>query len=103
MPLYSSSSSAGSGESVPTSKLRTRRVGITLNGGASSTFEIIWTSPFANTSYTAVVSVQEGAPVDTLRVDKIQGVATDRISVRVTNTDTLQSRTGTLHAIAFAD
>lgn len=94
---------ASGGAGLDTNRLRSRRTAVTLAAGASGTFEIIWTTPFTNTSYTATVSVQEGETSNTLRVDKIQGIAADKISVRVTNLDALQARSGTLHAIAIAD
>lgn len=74
-----------------------------IAGGTTTQVTVTWPAAFSNTNYTAVVSVEEPTVGTNLRVLKIISRTTTNMVVRVENTDALNARTGTLHAIGIAD
>jgi hypothetical protein len=74
-----------------------------IGAGASSLVTVTWGTAFADTNYSAVVSVQDStAAVASLAVVHIESKTASAITVRVENTSA-GSLTGTLHAIAVHD
>lgn len=85
-------------------RIRTKRVS---TGSIAASGEVVvtvtWPTAFADTNYTATVSVLETQDFQTVRYLKTQGVGLASIDVRVRNDDALNARTGTIHAIAISD
>lgn len=75
-----------------------------IAGNASAAVTVTWDTPFADTNYTVVCAVQEAvAGTSTLRVHHIESITAAAIVVRIVNDDTLNAKTGTVHAIAIHD
>lgn len=89
----------GLGNSVRTKRTTTGSVA----GGGSVDVTVTWAPAFADANYTATVSVLEGAAGSTLRIRKVLSQTAAAIVVRVFNEDTLNTFTGTVHALAIHD
>lgn len=71
-----------------------------LAGGASANVVVAWPTAFADDNYTANVDVLHAGGL--IRHRLLARVAAS-ITVRVTNEDSLNAQTGTIHAIAIHD
>lgn len=72
-------------------------------GGGSVDVTVTWPTPFADSNYTAVASIEEGTAGDSLRVRKVVSRAAGSVTVLVANSDALNARTGIVHVIAIHD
>lgn len=72
-----------------------------IAGGATVELVVPWDVPFVDAAYTVVPAVAEGTVgVDTLRYRRIVDRTAANVTVRITNDDALNARTGTIHLIA---
>lgn len=74
---------------------------IAASGSADVT--VTWPTAFASANYTATVTVENADAGETLRATRIISRTPTQIVVRVTNSDALNPRMGTVHAVGIAD
>ncbi len=93
-----------SGTLISTTGFKSQRVSTgSIGAGASAVITVTWPTPFADTSYTPVVSVLDSTTAAlSLSVVHIETKIAASISVRVQNTSA-GSLTGTLQALALHD
>lgn len=72
----------------------------TVAAGESATITATWDLAFRDDNYMVVASIEGAETGDGLRVVRVLTRRTGNCDVRVINTDALNGRTGTLHAIA---
>lgn len=87
-----------SGRAVITKRVTTGEV----LANTTVTVTVTWDSAFSNANYTAVCTVEEDS-APSLRVFRIRTKTAAAITVDVNNESLALAKTGTLHAIAFAD
>lgn len=84
-------------------KIRTKRVTTgSVAGAGEATVAVTWDSPFADTDYTATVSVVDSSTIG-VQVERILTQTASALTVRVHNEDAIGAHTGTLHAVAIHD
>lgn len=89
---------------ISENRIRTKRVTTgSIAGNGEATVTVIWDLAFADSNYTAVVSVLEDSTIG-LQVRRIMTQTAGAITVRVANVmDITNPHTGTLHAVAIHD
>lgn len=72
-----------------------------LAAATTSDVTVTWATPFADTNYTVVATVEDSTA--SLDVRRIKSKTTTAAVVSVRNSDAINARTGTLHVVAVAD